>query len=69
MRTYTLELKCDFDSDEKYEIVKAQMMDQARQILAITAILADKRKPSIALHSSDFFHGNEDLDITSDVEG
>lgn len=68
MRTYTLELVIDFDTEEQYAVIKEQMTVKAREILAISMLIAGKRKPQIALHSTDFFHGNEDIELVGDAE-
>lgn len=67
MRTYTLELKVHFDEESRYEIVKNHLKEQARETLSVCLLLAGDRTPQIALHSQDFFHGNEDLEITEEV--
>lgn len=68
MRTFTLELRVDFDNEDQYETVKQQLLESGRQIYAVALLISGKRQPQIALHSTDFFHGNEDFDITEGVE-
>lgn len=68
MRTFIMELKCDFETEEQYEIVKQILLEKGREIYAVSLLAADKRKPQIAVHSTDFFHGNEDFDVTEGVE-
>jgi hypothetical protein len=66
MRTYTLEIKVDFDDEERFEIVKQHLFEQGRETLAMCMMLAGKRKPQVALHSQDFFAGNEEFDLTAE---
>ena len=66
MKTYKLELKVDFQDEDKYKIIEQQLERAAREILAVAVIIQEKRKPQIALHSEDFFKGNEELEIVSE---
>lgn len=61
MRKYVIELKTDFDDEQKYEIVKRMMVRAARELYTTAALMSSERQPDIALHSKDFFHGNEDI--------
>lgn len=65
MRTYTIELQIELDEDEqRYDAVKETMRRAAQEIFTTASMLAGKRKPAIAFHSKDFFHGNEELSLT-----
>jgi hypothetical protein len=61
MRKYVIELKTDFDDEEKYEVIKRMMVRAARELYTTAALMSSDRQPDIALHSKDFFHGNEDI--------
>ncbi|QIG66884.1 hypothetical protein EVB41_054 [Rhizobium phage RHph_TM3_14A] len=63
MRTYTLELRADFDNDEKYELVLEMVREKARELLAAALMLKDRREPEIALSHGDMFERNKDLQI------
>ena len=63
MKTYTLELKVDYLDEQKYKIIEQQLEKAAREVIAVAMLLQEKRKPQVALHSEDFFKGNEELEI------
>ena len=67
MRTYTLEVRCDLETEEQYDVVKQSVIDAARQVKAMSMLLSGKRQPEVVVHSTDFFVGNEDIDINEDV--
>lgn len=67
MRTYCIELEIDFDGDEeRYDIIKDMMMTSAREVYTAAILIADKRQTRIALHSKDFFHGQEDIELAGE---
>ena len=68
MKTYTLELAVDFDTEEHYAVVKTILMRTAREVLATSMLIAGKRKPQVVLHSKDFFHGKEEIEVSADPE-
>jgi hypothetical protein len=62
-KTYTIELKVNFTDDGKHDAMREALRDAARTILTSAMMLADRGKPQVALHSSDFFYGNEDFSL------
>lgn len=70
MRTYSIELKADFQDDEKHEILLQAAREKARELLAIALMLKDKREPQIAFQTGDMFERNKDLEILTadDIE-
>lgn len=71
MRTYTIELRVDFQEDEKYDIMLQSAREMARQMLTVAMMIKDKREPQIMLQAGDMFEKNADLEIItpSDLEG
>ncbi len=71
MRTYTIELRADFQDEEKYDILMAAAREMARGMLATAMMLKDKREPQISLQSGDMFERNKDLEIITpeDIAG
>lgn len=63
MRTYTIELRADFQDVEKYDILMSAAREMARGMLATAMMLKDKREPQISLQSGDMFERNKDLEI------
>lgn len=62
-KTYTIELKVNFTEEGKHDVMREALRDAARTVLTTAMMLADKGKPQVALHSSDFFYGNEALTL------
>ena len=62
-KTYTIELRVNFTDDGKHDVMREAARDAARTILTTAMMLADKGKPQVALHSSDFFYGTEALSL------
>ena len=65
MRTYTVELRVDFDDDVE---VKKDTMDKAvrmaaKHLLANALIISDKRKPEITAQYDDFWIGTEEINL------
>lgn len=65
-RTYTVELRTDFDDPEKDKIVLEAAREMARTLLATASLLQDRRAPRIGFQCGDMFLGNEDIDIMSE---
>jgi hypothetical protein len=63
MRTYTIELRCDFQDEEKYELVLEIVREKAREMLTTAIMLKDKRDPQISFSSGDMFETDKDLTI------
>ena len=62
-KTYTIELKVNFTEEGKHDVMREALRDAVRTVLTTAMMLADKGKPQVALHSSDFFYGNEALTL------
>lgn len=63
MRTITIELRVDFQENEKYDIVTEAARSSARELLTMALMLKDKREPQISMQSGDMFERNKDLEI------
>lgn len=61
MRTYTIELRADFQDDEKHDILLEAVREAARTMLTTAMMLKDKRDPQIALQAGDMFEKNKEL--------
>lgn len=64
-KTYTIELRVNFTDEGKHDVMREAARDAARTLLTTAMMLADKNKPQVALHSSDFFYGTEELALES----
>ena len=63
LKTFTVEIRCDFADEAKHEAIKQQVLDAGRTLLATAMLLAEKRKPQVAVFSSDFYAGSEELPL------
>lgn len=68
MKTYSIEIRVDFDDDEKYQIIENSARDLARQLYAMATLIKDRRNPQIAFQSGDMFVKNSELDIMQEQE-
>lgn len=63
MKTYTIELRADFQDEEKHTVLLQAVRATARQMLSTAMLLKDKREPQISLQAGDMFEKNSDLEI------
>jgi len=65
MRTYTIELRVDFDDDvdTKKETMDKAVRMAAKHLLANALIISDKRKPDIAAEYDDLWIGSEEISL------
>jgi hypothetical protein len=68
MRTYMIELRVDFEDKEKEEIMLTACKAAAKHVFTTAVLIADKRKPQIALQSGDHFAPAEDIMLADDLE-
>ncbi len=68
MRTYTIELRVDYQDNEKYDIMLEAMRTMARDTMATALMLKDKRDPQVAFSSSDMFSKDESLELITPEE-
>jgi uncharacterized protein YutE (UPF0331/DUF86 family) len=69
MRTYTIELRVDFDidSDTKKEALTKAVNMAAKHLLATALMISDKRKPKVVASYDDFFAGTEEIELADDI--
>ena len=67
MRTITIELRVDYSDRSKDEVIIAAAKMAAKHIYTSALLISDKRKPTIALHSGDFFSGTEEISLADDI--
>lgn len=70
MRTFTIELRVDFQDSEKYDAMLDLARQAARELMATALLLRDKRDPTIAFSTGDMFSKDENMEIITpaDVE-
>ena len=62
-RTYRIEVKVDFNDDDRHQYVAEIVRRYARDILSSVMLLQDGRKPMVALQMEDSFIGSEEIDL------
>ena len=67
LRTFTIEIRADYSEEGKHEVLLTACRDAARTILTTAMMMQERRAPQVALMSSDFFAGNDDLKIEEDA--
>lgn len=68
MRTFTIELRVDDADPEKVELVKQAARVAAKHLFTTALLLADGRKPQIALNSGDLFETDKEISLADDLE-
>jgi hypothetical protein len=61
LMTWHIEIRTDFADKSKNKLMEKALRQMAHEALATAQLLADGRKPDIALSTSDMFVGAEDL--------
>jgi len=69
MRTYTIELRADYQTDDKYEILLEAVREAARTALATAMMLKDKRDPQISMQVGDMFNKDAEIQLFNDDLG
>jgi hypothetical protein len=63
LKKYTIEIAVDFTDEGKHKVIVDAAREAARTLLTTAMMLQEKRPAKVALHSSDFFAGNDELAI------
>lgn len=66
MRTFLIEIRCDFQDDSKYDLMTTAAREAARGLLTHAILLKDKRDPNITLQSGDLFEGNKEIELITE---
>lgn len=68
MRTLTIELRFDADEEDKHEVLKEAAKAAAKHLYTNALLISTKRKPQIAMYTSDMFAGQEEITLADDLE-
>lgn len=63
LRTLTIEVRVDFDTEHKWDLFLRMAMGHAKALKTDAELLADKRKPDIALSTSDMIAGADEISM------
>lgn len=69
MRTLTIELRFDADEEDKHEVLIEAAKSAAKHLFTNALLISTKRKPQIAMYTSDMFAGQETISLAADLEG
>lgn len=62
MRSVTIELRFDADEEDKHAAVLDAAKMAARHLFTQAVLISTKRKPQIAMFTSDMFVGKEEIE-------
>ena len=68
MRTLTIELRFDADEDDKHEVLREAAKSAAKHLYTNALLISTKRKPQIAMYTSDMFSGQEEISLAADLD-
>ena len=66
--TWHVEVRTDFADKKKDKLFEKALRQMAHEALATASLLADGRKPDIALSTNDMFVGSKDLLLFDEAE-
>ena len=67
-RKIIIEIKSDFNDPQKDRILIHLAKEAARNLITAARLIQDQRTPEIAMSSSDFFNGEEEIMINEETE-
>ena len=67
MRTLTIELRFDSDEEERHEVLKQAALQAAKHLFTSALLISTKRKPQIAMYTSDMFAGQNEISLADDL--
>jgi hypothetical protein len=68
LKNWIIDLRCDFDTKEQEELMLTAVRTSAKELLTTARLLADKRKPDIAIHNEDMHEGRDKIDLFTPEE-
>jgi len=68
LKIWTVEIRVDFDDPSKNNIMLDDIRTKTKELLATARLLADKRKPDVAIQSDDMFEGREAIELFTAAE-
>lgn len=68
LMVWKIELRVDFDGDAKTAIMEKAVRSAAKGLITTANLIADGRKPDIAIETSDMFVGAKEISMFEDGE-
>ena len=67
-KNWIIDLRVDFDTKEQEDLMLSAIRTSAKELLTTARLLADKRKPDIAIHNDDMYEGRDQIDLFTPEE-
>ena len=67
-KNWIIDLRIDFDTKEQEDLMLTAVRTSAKELLTTARLIADKRKPDIAIHHNDMFEGRDQIDMFTPEE-
>lgn len=68
MLTIKIELRCDDSDPEKVKLITEAGRMAAKHFYTTALLLADKRKPQIAMQVGDLFETDKEINLADDIQ-
>jgi hypothetical protein len=68
LTTVKIEVRFDYDSKEKNDIIIAAAKDMAKMLFTQASLIADRRKPSISLECGDLFVACDNIALADCID-
>jgi hypothetical protein len=68
LKNWIVDLRVDFETKEQEELMLTAVRTCAKELLTTARLLADKRKPDIAIHNDDMYEGRDQIDLFTPEE-
>ena len=67
-KNWIIDLRVDFDTKEQEDLMLTAVRTSAKELLTTARLIADKRKPDIAIHHNDMFEGRDQIEMFTPEE-
>lgn len=65
-RTFTIQLRVEFDDESKYDTMRNILRVSARKLLTQATMIADARRPQVYIESDSWAEGNESINLNEE---
>jgi len=60
MRTYTIELRVDYEDESTYDLTLEHVRETARQMMTVAMLMKEKRPPRMSVTAGDMFEVSDE---------
>jgi hypothetical protein len=68
LKNLIIDLRFDFETKEQEELMLNLVRGAAKELLTSARLLADQRKPDIAIHNDDMYEGRDQIELFTPEE-